>query len=148
MDKLFFADNPQQKFVRKTIIKFIDKHKTFPNEAKRSLIASHHMNLMVENLDQQIKDVQALQLSRNRMKIPEDTLIWFIDGFTEVFIKGFLGHIEKRQASEIKKYQMEHADDDIKDMQSTLEGNSVGVYEDMGLVIPEDQLEKPESSTN
>lgn len=134
---------PIQRMVRGQVLKYIDHHKRIPNEMKHALVGSHHLSGLVDRLTAQIKGVQDIQMKRNRKKIGTNTLRKYINDFVELFLKGFEGHAERRRQSDLKKYETEHAQDNEKDMQSTLEGKSAGVFEDMGLVIPEDQIEKP-----
>lgn len=135
--------DPMLNLVYRTVHKYIKNHRRIPSELKRSLQKSDHTNTLIKNLTYQHRNVQDLQIKRRGRRLKDKTIINSIEDFTEVFLVGVEGHANKRRESELDKYKRDHAGDEQKEMQSALEGNSTGVFEDMGLVIPIDQREKP-----
>lgn len=137
--------DPMQRTVQKAVLEYIEKHQRIPSEMKRSLKRSEHVRKLIGNLTIQMKAASDLQLRRRGKRFKTKTIVDTVGDFTELFIKGFEGHVERRRESEMQKYIRNHADDDQKDMQKTLEGKSTGIFEDMGLVIPEDQQDQTEN---
>lgn len=137
--------DPIERLVVKTVREYIHDHRRIPSEMKRSLKNSPHITTLMVRITTQLKRASDLQLKRRGKRFKTETLKNTIKDITELFIKGFEGHAEKRRESEIQKYMRAHAEDEQKDMQSTLEGNTAGIFEDMGLVIPEDQQDKTEN---
>lgn len=137
--------DPMFNLAYRTVEAYIRKHQRIPLEMKRALKDSPHVRTLMKNLAFQFRNAQDLQIKRRGKRFKEKTIINGMEDVIELFIKGVEGHATRRQESEIAAYQREHADDETKEMQSTLEGNSTGVFEDMGLIIPIDQQEQTEN---
>lgn len=132
-------------FVAKEYHKFIRDHKTINSELKRSLAKHPKSDEFINNITNQFKHVQFLRLKKGKKKIGDKTLAEAIHDFAELLITAIEKKANEAMESEVAKYQRIHAGDDLKDMQSTLEGKSVAAFEDMGLVIPEDQQDQTEN---
>lgn len=132
-------------FVAKHYHDYIRNHDRINGELKRSLKNHPKSDEIVANLSEQFRHVQDVRLKTGKKKISDMTLISAIRDFAEILVKGIEVEADKRIASELEKYMREHALDDEKDMQSTLEGKSTGAFEDMGLEIPEEQQVQTEN---
>ena len=137
--------DPMKRMVAKAVRDHIFEHKTLPNDAKHALRDSHHFTTLVTKLTVQYKAVQDIQRARGKKLIADKTLIDTTKDFTEYMIAGFLGHIEQRSESDLQKAARKEATDNVAEMDKALQGESSGVFEDMGLVIPEDQQEQTEN---
>jgi len=131
------------RFVKKHYDNYVSNHKAIPTEMKVSLRRHPKMRKFIRNMAIELQMVQELQLKGGRRALKKETLKGAVEDMTELFIKGFKGHADRRIESDLAKSMQKEKVDNLDDMQSALEGNSKGVYEDMGLEIPEDQQEKP-----
>lgn len=137
--------DPIQKTVQKSVFDYIEKHSRIPSDMKRSLKRSDHVLKLIGNVTIQIKAASDLQLKRRGKRFKTQTIKSTVEDITELFIRGFEGHVEQRRESELKKLMRKNIDDQQKDMQATLEGKSSGIFEDMGVMIPQDQQEQTEN---
>lgn len=131
--------------VNKAVRQYIKNHKRIPGEMKHSLKKSNYLDQYIKRLSGELQRAQHLQIERRGKRFKPDTIKSMCAEFTEVFLTGIENAAERKRESEIEKYRRVHAADEVKDMQSTLEGKSSGVFEDMGLVIPEDQQDQTEN---
>ncbi len=139
------AGDPMLNLVYRTVHEYIKRHKTIPSELKHALKGSPHTKRFIKNLTGQYRAVADLRVKQGKHKLKTKTYKDTVEDMTELFLKGVEGHAQRKRESFMASYAREHADDDTKEMQSVLEGKNTGAFEDMGLIVPEDQQEKTDN---
>jgi len=131
------------KFVKKHFFEYVRRHQSINSEMKRAMKDNKHMHIFIDNMARQLIKAQDIQMKRRGKKFTEKTMISCVEDMSETFIQAYDAMANARVTSEIAKHAKRREEQNVDEMQSTLEGNSKGAFEDMGLVIPKDQQEKP-----
>jgi len=137
------TNDPMRLFVFREIHNYIKNHKRIPSELKAALKNSAHVKNLNQSLTFELRKVQDFQLRRRGKRFKDKTLKDMIYDFTEVFLLQVEAAANKKRESIMQQYKREHAGDEKKEFELALAGKSTGAFEDMGLVIPEDQQTKP-----
>jgi len=119
----------------------VRNHPTASSDLRGAILRSHQAEAVITNLTREFTAVQELRKKQNKRPFKVRTLKLMIYDFIELMIVGIERQAAIKRESETAKYAREHAQDHQKDMESTLAGDSKGVYEDMGLELGEDKVE-------
>lgn len=137
------TNDPMRLFVFREVHNYIKKHKRIPSEMKAALKGSDHIKNLTQNLTRELRAAQDFQLKRRGKGFKDKTLRDMVHEFTEIFLLQVEAAANKKRESMMAAYKREHAGDETKEFELALAGKSTGAFEDMGLVIPEDQRTKP-----
>lgn len=122
-------------------LKAVEELKDIPVELKRSLATHERMNTFKDNMVKQLTLIQERRLKLGKKPFAIESINGLIKDMVEVFARNAKTYADNVVKSDIEKYKRLHAEDEKEEMESTLQGNAKGAYEDLGLKIGETKVE-------
>lgn len=135
---LFYKDKVIAWYQEAIAIKPIDA------ELKAALRTQERIPLFVTNLATELQKVQDLRLKKGKPLFGERTLKETVYDFVDVFIKGLVSAKNAEYEASINKIVRAQKAQELKDMESTLDGKPQGAFEEIEMEFVYDRAEEEE----
>lgn len=122
-------------FVKKHFLKRLESNTKCNSEMKASLKDHPKMHEFINNLSLELPRVQNYRIAKGKPPFQLKDLAWLVDEYTDLFITGIENQADRARESSMQKYEREHSNDHVKEMEAALEGDSQGAYKDLGLIV-------------
>lgn len=134
-----------EKMVKKRVEDRLASKKDLRSEVLEAIHNSDQYRNFITGLTNQLIKSAMLVARRGKVKkLSDSTINSTIDDFTDHFVASFKYDAELRNESDLDRIAREQKVQDYKDMEKTLDGESSGVFEELGVEIvdkSEDQEE-------
>lgn len=107
-----------------------------------SLSPPPRVETLLTNLENQIKTIQAVRLSKGRKPVAQHVVKDMVFDFVNVFMANMETEAKLRYESDNARILREEKAQELKDMEATLAGKPSGIFEEGGVLIDESRKDE------
>lgn len=134
-----FEQVRQSKTAKSGLKEFVLSHETNPRGMPQ-------LDRMIQNLRNEIQKAQAVFWRRHKKEPNPKHIKSLVQDFTEVFLHNCETVARQTYESDMARIARETKLQEAKDMESTLQGNPAGIFEELGVIVDEtrqDEIHTP-----
>lgn len=107
------------------------KESGMPSDLQRHITDHERKSMFLSNMEEQLNLVERLRLSQGKGPLKKETLEWATFEMTNTFIQTVLEHKELQAKPAIEKTKIKAEHDNLRDIESTLQGKPSGDFADI-----------------
>lgn len=113
------------------------------------LLRGNHpqVQTLVQNLEREIKNAQAVLMQKRRKPADEKTVKGFVYDLTDLFCRGLQEKAKRMYESDLARLERERKEQEVKDMEATLAGKPSGIFEEGGVIADDSREAKVQSQS-
>ncbi len=135
-----------QKFVKSRATARLNSRKDVKAEVLEAVRTGDRFRNMIHGLTNELQKAARIVFNRRGRPVKLSNIEMTIDDFTDVLINSVQKEGIIRTESDLDRIQREKKVQDQKDIENTIEGNSTGVFKELGVEFEETREESEDNS--